>query len=131
MNKTVTLNNSKQQTYHDILETIKILPEEIVNKIFFYVNVPHPMCKVFTDYCKPLNLNIAVPAYDDWPTWQNNPLRQHSVRSFYRDKTYFRFYNVYRQVQIQRRDLNNKRKKSRRQRLRRLENLRVNNSSFI
>ena len=131
MNKTINLKDNKQLPPQDILETIKILPEEIVNKIFFYVNVPHPTCKVFTDYCKTLNLNIAVPAYDDWPSWQNNPLREHSVRSFYRDKTYFRFYNVYRQVQIRRRDLINKRKKSRRQRLRRLENLRVNYTSFF
>ena len=91
----------QQQQGKDILETIKILPEEIVNKIFFYVNVPHPTCKVFKDYCKSLNLDITVPAYDDWVAWKHNPLQQHFIRSFYRDQTYFRFYNVYRRMKIQ------------------------------
>ena len=86
----------------DILNSIQILPEEIVNKIFFYVDAPHPLCKIFQEYCISLQINWGEPC-TDWPPLYSDSKHSFAVRSYYRDKTYFQFNNAYHREQIIRR----------------------------
>jgi hypothetical protein len=87
---------------NNILKSIQILPEDLVNKIFFYVDAPHPLCKLFREYCTSLQIDWREPCAD-WPPLYADSTHPFAVRSYYRDKTYFQFNNAYRREQIKRR----------------------------
>ena len=90
---------------NNILKSIQTLPEDLVNKIFFYVDVPHPLCKLFREYCASLQINWGESC-TDWPPLYADSNHPGTVRSYYRDQTYFQFNNAYRREQIKKRHSN-------------------------
>jgi hypothetical protein len=83
----------------DIINKFDKLPIELIHKIFFYL-ADHPISVIFKDYRNHICGDITVAPYDDWPMWTINPLFLQSVRSYYRDQTYFRFHNALRRIQL-------------------------------